>query len=159
MNTPLDKLWHQKIAQTFDKGYKEKKHIILDDNNNLFLMGSEDLNDVILDLQLPFNNIEYSKRYKEIQQFYNKNKKNISRIYAHSLASHLITTINNDNKYMQEHTKIYSYNNPISPLTPMKPNQKDYTNNFDVISIFDPYAKRYKGTWNPYKAHFTYEKH
>lgn len=133
--------------------------MILNDDGSLFVMGSQSLNDVLLDLQLPFSNLEYTRRYKEIEDFYNSHKKEISRIYAHSLASHLVNTVNNNNKYMQNHTKIRLYNAPITYMTQLKPNVEDYSNDADIISIFDPYAKRFKGTWNPYKAHFTYEKH
>jgi len=122
-------------------------------------MGSQDINDVLLDLQLPFSNLEYSKRYKEIEDFYNDNKTKIKRAYGHSLASHLLNTVNNNNKYMQKHTKVRLYNSPITYMTKLKSNVEDYSNDADVISILDPYAKRFKGSWNPYKAHFTYEKH
>jgi len=120
-------------------------------------MGTEDIGDIGIDLTLPFKNPKWTSRYKEIEDYYNDNRSRIKRIYAHSLASNLITHINNNNPYMQKHTKITTYNNPITGQTPIQTNLKDLSNDADIVSIMDTHAKRFTGTMNPYKAHFSYE--
>jgi len=122
-------------------------------------MGTENWEDLGIDLTLPFHDPGWTERSKEVVRMYNHHKPLIKNIYAHSLGANIMTHLNNQG-YIDPSTNIYTYNNPIdTDFTQMRSNQHDYTQKSDIISIFDRYAQQWDPNepWNPYKSHFTYE--
>lgn len=122
-------------------------------------MGTENWEDLGIDLTLPFHDPGWTDRSKEVVRTYLQHKGIIKNIYGHSLGANIITHLNNQG-YFDPSVNVYTYNNPIdSDFTQMRANQHDYSQKSDIISIFDRYSKQWDPNepWNPYKSHFTYE--